>query len=77
MSEWKKKNKKKVNAHGLISRQILKGKIPKPTLLKCSFCGLKAKEYHHEDYNIPNFVLPVCKKCHIEVHRMFTEGLKS
>jgi len=74
-SIWKKKNKQKVNAGGLIRGQVKNKKIPSPKSLKCSYCGTEAREYHHPNYSIPDFALPVCKKCHVDIHRLFTRGV--
>ncbi len=74
---WKKKNKEKIYAQGVIQYQIKKGEIPKPTSLKCNICKKQAEEYHHPDYNLPYQVLSLCKLCHREIHRKFTWGLKS
>lgn len=35
----------------------------------CLDCGITAKDYHHEDYQKPLEVIPLCRKCHIARHK--------
>lgn len=42
-------------------------KLPKKS--NCEFCGSKSRlERHHPDYNYPNKIVTLCKKCHTKEH---------
>ena len=66
----RKKKKEVAKAHRLIVKNILIGRIPKPTKLYC-MCGKKAVLYHHIDYNRPLLIIPLCKRCHCRVHNKY------
>jgi hypothetical protein len=40
----------------------------KPT--RCSFCGKEDDDLqgHHPDYDVPKYVVWVCRQCHIDIH---------
>ena len=42
---------------------------PVASFFKCSDCDQQAQEYHHEDYDLPWSVEPLCHKCHGIRHR--------
>ena len=35
----------------------------------CLMCGEPAKVWHHPDYGVPTWVVPLCARCHFKVHR--------
>lgn len=60
----KSDKRKEYNARKLINTNIKRKKIAHPSLLNCLDCGKRAEEYHHLDYNLPLYVLALCKNCH-------------
>jgi hypothetical protein len=76
LQEYRKKyrltHRKTVKAHDDTNHAITGGRIPRPSTLKCIYCNNMAKEYHHEDYDKPLLVVPVCKECHINIHIKYT-----
>lgn len=63
-------NPYKYEAREAINYLIRKGKVPKAKELICHTCNDKALEYHHVDYTKPLIVVPLCKTCHSEVHKI-------
>lgn len=51
-----------------VSQEVLKGRIPRASELKCKHCEGPACSYHHDDYEAPLDVVPVCNRCHVLVH---------
>lgn len=48
-----------------VKHAIRRGDIPRAATLACVDCGRPAKQYdHHEGYNHPLSVQPVCNECH-------------
>ncbi len=83
-AEYRKQNKEQVSASSQkhkdlhpekfeardrVNRKVKHGHWPKPSFFACTDCGVRAKEYHHEDYSLWWSVLPLCKKCHGIRHR--------
>ena len=55
--EWASKNQSKILAHR-ISKKV-------QITLMCSHCGSAIKvEKHHPDYSKPDYIIPLCMKCH-------------
>lgn len=65
---YKTEHPDKVNAHYLVKKAIRKGQLPKVSTCTCADCGIKAREYHHEDYSKPLEVVALCRQCHIKRH---------
>lgn len=60
-------NAEKVKAVKASSNAIRDGRlIPQP----CVKCGVKITEAHHEDYSKPLEVIWLCRKHHLEIHRL-------
>ena len=58
----------------IIKKAIEEGRLPPLNKTKCCICGQDkgVREYHCEDYspeNILDDVVPLCKKCHMYLHR--------
>lgn len=68
-SSYRKKNPEKCEARSQVSQEIQKGNIPPAKETSCYNCDSQAKAYHHSDYSQPLKVLPMCGKCHNEVHK--------
>lgn len=51
--------------------EIRAGRMPPVNELPCARCGKQAEEYHHWSYEQEHWldVIPLCTKCHIQVHR--------
>lgn len=61
---WQIKN----NIRNNLYNKIRLKKIIRPKF--CSFCGSISKiEAHHINYDIPNYIVWLCKKCHMNRHR--------
>jgi len=61
------KNPEKYKAHQLVNNYIRYNKDKKPN--KCVNCNLEGRiELHHENYNLPNEVIPLCSLCHSRRH---------
>lgn len=60
--------KKQAQAIGITSRRLKKGEITRPDV--CTKCPNKNNiQAHHPNYNIPEYIIWLCRKCHIKVHR--------
>jgi len=57
------------NARYAIRRAVETNKMPRPTQLQCEYCENQAEHYHHDDYNRPLDVTPLCRLCHEDLHR--------
>ena len=66
-ARYKAKYPDKRKAVRVTNYAIETGRIPRPDTLVCS-CGKQAKEYHHPDYKKPLDVIPLCLKCHQDLH---------
>ena len=64
----RKRNRKQMNAVGLVKKHVDKGHLIRP--LKCELCGKGKRkiEAHHDDYNKPLDVRWLCKICHAHQH---------
>jgi hypothetical protein len=62
-------NPEKKYAQGVVQEAARTGKIPRISSLKCFLCSNKAIHYHHPDYSIPLYVIPVCRACHVNIHK--------
>jgi hypothetical protein len=53
----------------LISAQVRLGLRPRATTYMCSECLVRqAVHWHHPDYNVPEWVIPLCHSCHQRKH---------
>lgn len=67
VKQFRLKNPEKYKAHKLVNNYIRYNKDKRPTI--CVKCNLEGKiEFHHEDYNFPNKVIPLCPLCHSRRH---------
>ena len=59
----------KGQARYAVKQAVKHGNLPKPSELKCKYCSIKAKEYHHPSYDSGNWldVIPVCFSCHRKI----------
>ena len=54
-------------SHTLVNNYYKRNKEEKPK--QCSYCeSINNIELHHEDYNKPNEVIPLCSMCHSHHH---------
>lgn len=54
----------RLKARCAIGNAVRRGKMPRVSTLYCEDCGAQARLYHHEDYNKPLQVVPLCSPCH-------------
>jgi hypothetical protein len=77
---WKKSKQKsaekerrlnpvKTQARMAVKSAIEKGILPKLSTCVCLDCKKPASDYHHENYDEPLTVIPLCRYCHIKRHR--------
>ena len=65
--EYREKNPKKYKAHQLVYNFLKKHRDE--YVFKCSVCWVDKKiELHHNDYDKPNFVIPLCALHHKWYH---------
>jgi hypothetical protein len=61
------------SAHVALSNAVKAGTV---TPLPCLVCGEKA-DAHHPDYSDPLFPVWLCRKHHLDVHRMARELIRN
>ncbi len=62
----------------VLSNAVKLGKLPPARNLICCQCGAQAEQYHHWSYAPEHWldVIPVCVKCHREIHKQLREQAK-
>ena len=63
------KHPEKVKAQQLVRNRFSKGKWPRASFFLCADCDNHAAHYHHEHYDQPTSVEPLCVSCHNKRHR--------
>ena len=66
---WRKNNKKRNRVSWKMQNAIRSGRLPRANTLSCAVCGEPAEHYHHDNYDKPLDVIPLCRQCHVEHHR--------
>ena len=56
-------------ARALVNDRVRKGRWPKAAFFLCTDCDQHAQHYHHEHYDQPTSVEPLCTLCHGKRHR--------
>lgn len=67
-SELKEESRKKANARSYLHVYVKRGKVLK--VENCEICGALNTEAHHEDHSQPLSVNWICRKCHLDLHKM-------
>ena len=67
---YKDKYPEKHKAQKLVARRVYNKRWPKVGLFTCTDCDNKAVNYHHEHYDQPTSVEPLCHSCHGKRHRL-------
>ena len=63
------KNKEKRLASMFVNNYFSPDFQRKKPILKCYCCGdIVAKDLHHFDYSKPHEVIPLCRRCHLNIH---------
>ena len=71
-SELTEEARKKANVRAYLKTYIKRGKvIRKP----CEACGEEKSEGHHEDYSKPLEVKWLCRKCHLNHHKLIVQKI--
>ena len=65
---YKTKHPEKVSAQRLVQYRVKTHAWPKAEFFLCAECNDKATHYHHEHYEQPTSVEPLCQKCHSKRH---------
>jgi hypothetical protein len=68
---YRESNRAIINAHAAVYKAVRAGRLEPIETLSCIFCKKQAKEYHHYlGYERENYlnVIPLCKKCHADIH---------
>lgn len=68
-----KRNPEKRKAHQAVSNAIRDGKLIRES---CEKCGNDDSEAHHDDYSKPLDIRWLCKKHHMEFHRIINENMR-
>lgn len=66
------KHPNRIVARHAVSYAVRSGRMPSPRDLTCTVCGVPAEHYHHHNGYKPEHsmdVVPVCRACHIELHK--------
>lgn len=66
------RDKRKRQAKAKIASEVRAGRMKKAKEFTCSFCHNQARDYHHYlGYEITHWfdVIPVCRKCHVDITR--------
>lgn len=66
--EWKRRNRHKDRARGVVRRALAKGTLVKPKACSCCRRHSAGLEAHHLDYARPLLVVWLCKRCHAAHH---------
>lgn len=69
---YNSRNPAKRKAHDKVNGEIRSGRLEKPTTFKCVYCDSQAEQYHHHNGYDENHwfdIIPVCKICHIKIHK--------
>ena len=53
----------------IVNHAVENNRMPRVTTLICTDCNKPAQHYHHDDYEKPLDVVPLCQICHIQRHR--------
>ncbi len=61
-------NIKKTSARLAVNEAVQSNLLPHISTIKCHDCGKQADHYHHEDYDKPLAVIPLCIQCHTNRH---------
>lgn len=67
-ASYREKFPERIRAKNLVHYYIKQGKIPNISTQVCK-CGKQATDYHHPDYSKPLEVIPVCRDCHLAIHK--------
>jgi len=60
-------NEKRV-AHWKVGEAVQRGELQPIHERVCVRCGVQAEHYHHDSYDRPLDVTPVCSRCHNLIH---------
>lgn len=66
---YRRKFPERIRAKNLVHYYVRQGKIPHITTQICK-CGNQATDYHHPDYSKPLEIIPLCRNCHLKVHKV-------
>lgn len=74
-----KRYPEKYHAHKAVRCAVRSGRLPHPSSLDCTDCGMLADQYHHESYAEQDrlSVIPLCQQCHTTRHKRNRRGLHS
>ena len=66
---YRSRNPEKRKAKDVITNAVRDGKLAPVGAQACATCGEPAAHYHHEAYERPLDVIPLCRTCHVTRHR--------
>jgi len=69
--KWQAANREKYLAHKAVEYAVKSGKIARSP---CEKCGAERVEAHHDDYSSPLAVRWLCRRHHIEAHRLISSA---
>lgn len=68
-TKYRRKYPEKIRAKNLVHYYVRQGKIPHVSTQFCK-CGKPSTDYHHPDYSKPLEIVPLCRKHHLELHKV-------
>jgi len=74
VKEWREKKRR---ANIIIGNMVARGKLISATHLACIGCGKMGAEYHHENYDKPLDVIPLCRKCHSPRDKVMRDSFRA
>ena len=66
---YRARSPQKARAQKWVAHRVERNGWPPARIFKCSDCDAQAQSYHHEDYDLPWSVEPLCHRCHGLRHR--------
>lgn len=71
--KYRAANREKYVAHGKVNNAVKRGELQPASCCVCIRCGKQAEHYHHDSYDRPLDVTPVCSACHKMIHLEMTQ----
>ena len=68
VQDYARRHPEKYQANYIVGNAVRDGKLPHVSTQPCATCGDPAEHYHHQDYERPLEVTPLCVPCHKGVH---------
>jgi len=67
--KYRREHPERIRAKNFVHWKVRQGQIPPISSQVCEMCGQQAENYHHSDYSKPLDIMPLCRKCHLALHK--------